>query len=41
MLATVDSVIATVTKQLPPKFPDHIAQTIFDGMRHIRDKLKP
>jgi serine/threonine-protein kinase HipA len=39
MLEKVDSVIQTVSAKLPRKFPNKIAQPIFDGMRAIQQKL--
>ncbi len=39
MLEQMDSVIEAVSTQLPKKFPTHIAEAIFDGMRLTKRKL--
>jgi serine/threonine-protein kinase HipA len=38
-LARMDEVIARVSEQLPPTFPENVAGPIFDGMREARDHL--
>ena len=39
MLLQIDSVIEQVSDQLPKKFPKHISQAIFDGMRKAKQKI--
>ena len=39
MLGKIDGVIAAVTAQLPHKFPAHISQSIFDGMRTTKRRF--
>jgi serine/threonine-protein kinase HipA len=39
MLDRIETVILEVSAKLPKEFPQQIAQTIFEGMRSIRDKL--
>lgn len=37
--ASMDDVIDTVSKHLPPKFPESIAKAVFDGMRLCAEQL--
>src|SRR3989344_4674862 len=39
MLDQIDSVINIVSLQIPPQFPEHIAHSIFTGMRQVKKKL--
>lgn len=39
MLQKIESVIATVARQLPPHFPKSISQTIFSGMQTMGKRL--
>ncbi len=40
MLAKVDHVIEEVTEQLPDTFPKQISQSIFDGMKLMKNRLE-
>jgi HipA-like protein len=39
LIATTDSAIETAASVLPPRFPYHIAESLFEGLRTQRDKL--
>jgi serine/threonine-protein kinase HipA len=39
MLSRLDGVIVDVSKNIPENFPSLVVESVFDGMRQMRDKL--
>ena len=39
ILSKIDAVISSVSNELPPKFPKHISQPIFEGMQKFKRML--
>jgi len=40
LLEQMDFVIENVRGMLPSSFPEEVAQSIFDGMKGVHDRLK-